>query len=223
VEIFFAAGYAPDQIAAGTQLAVEESSPGWEPGETIAQYSYFIDPNDNVQMQTAGPTGTTGTEQPTWATTPGSVTADNSASWMCLGPVAGEWDPQANYVQYATVFDGNGNLQTCIVEELVSQRASPAFATAMGSTTVDNGQTAWRCLGPYQGTIPSPPQQPSSYSKVINIPEDIVMAIQLMTSHFYRNREPVAGGTVSKVPHAVDDIIWAVRDLGFGPAANLTQ
>jgi hypothetical protein len=237
VSIFFSAGYAPDQLSAGaTTMAGEQSSPGWEPEETIAQYAYLIDPNDNVQMQTVGPSGVTGSKQPMWPTTPGAVTADGTASWTCLtsapaaedgdaeGGIAGEYSPETEYVLYNVVIDPNGNLQTCIVENFVSQAgAPPTFATALGATSIDNGETAWRCLGPFQGVMPNPPQQPSSYSKVINLPEDIEMAIYLMLAHFYRNREPVAQGSVSKVPHGVDDLIWAVRDLGFGPMANLTQ
>jgi hypothetical protein len=224
VEIFFSAGYAPDQISVGTVNAELESSPGWEPGETIVQYAYLIDPNDNIQLQTVGPSGITGSGlEPTWATEPGAVTADNTASWLCLGPVAGEWDPETEYVKYVTVFDQNGNLQSCIVNQFTSQSAPPAFATTLGATTVDNGEVAWRCLGQYQGVMPNPPDQPSSYTKVINIPEDIEVAIYLMLSHFYFNREPVTSGSVSKIPHGVDDLIISTRDLGFGPAANLQQ
>lgn len=235
VSIFFSAGYAPDQISAGgATMAVEESSPGWEPNETIAQYAYLIDPNDNVQMQTSA-SAVTGSTEPTWPTEPGATTVDGTAHWVCLtavpagqdgleGGIVGEYDGETEYVLYNVVIDPNGNLQTCIVANFVSQALpAPAFATTLGATTVDNGVTAWRCLGPYQGVMPNPPQQPSSYSKVINIPEDIEMAIYLMLTHFYRNREPVAAGSVSKVPHSVEDLIWAVRDLGFGPMANLTQ
>lgn len=231
--IFFTAGYAQDQIDIGSLTSTEESSPGWEPDENVGQYVYLIDPNDNVQMQTNA-VAVTGSKEPTWGSTPGAVTSDGTASWTCLtavppgedgleGGILGEYENQADYVQYNVVIDPNGNLQTCIVANFVSGSISPVFATAVGATTVDNGVTAWRCLGVYQGVMPNPPQQPSEYSRIINIPEDLEMAIYLMTSHFYYNREPVASGAVAKVPHAVDDLIWAVRDLGFGPAANLTQ
>jgi hypothetical protein len=232
--IFFTAGYAQDQTDIGALTATEESSPGWEPDENIGQYVYLIDPNDNVQMQTNA-TAVTGSNEPTWGTTPGAVTVDGTASWTCLtdvpagedgdgeGGITGEYTNQTEYVLYNVVIDPNGNLQTCIVARFESQPASPVFATAVGATTVDNTVTAWRCLGVYQGVMPNPPQQPREYSRIINIPEEIEMAIYLMTSHFYYNREPVVAGTVTRVPHAVDDIIWAVRDLGFGPAANLTQ
>jgi hypothetical protein len=232
--IFFTAGYAQDQTDVNEQSATEIAAPGWEPGETIAQYAYLIDPNDNVQMQTNA-IAVTGSNEPTWGAEPGAVTHDNTASWTCLtgvpagedgsgeGGIVGEYDNETEYVLYQVVIDPNGNLQTCIVANLVSQSTDPTFATTLGATTADNGVTAWRCLGPYQGVMPNPPQQPSEYSKIINIPEDIEMAIYLMLAHFYYNREAVASGSVSKVPHGVDEIIWAVRDLGFGPAANLTQ
>jgi hypothetical protein len=232
--IFFTAGYVQDQLAVGAQTATEESSPGWEPEETIAQYAYLIDPNDNVQMQTVSG-GQTGTKEPTWPTTPGAVTVDNTASWTCLtgepagapgdgeGGISGEYANQTEYILYDVVIDPNGNLQTCIVAEFISQSTNPTFATALGAISVDNSVDAWRCLGPYQGVMPSPPQQPSEYTRIINIPEEIEMAIYIMLSHFYFNREAVASGSVTAIPHGVDALIWAVRDLGFGPAANLTQ
>jgi hypothetical protein len=231
--IFFTAGYVQDQLAVNTQLAGQQSSPGWEPGETIAQYAYLIDPNDNVQMCSIG--GTTGSKEPTWPTAAGATVVDGGVTWTCLtsvptgqhasgeGGIIGEYDNQTEYVQYQVVIDPNGNLQTCIVAAFESGSTDPAFSQALGATTVDNGATAWRCLGLYQGVMPNPPQQPSQYTRVINIPEEIEMAIYLMLSHFYYNREPVAAGSVAKIPHGVDDLIWAVRDLGFGPAANLTQ
>jgi hypothetical protein len=235
--IFFTAGYAQDQLDVSTQTATEAASPGWEPEESIAQYSYLIDPNDNVQMQTAA-AATTGATEPNWPTgptAPGTVTVDGSASWTCLtanpanedgdaeGGISGEYTNDTEYVKYAVVIDPNGNLQTCIVNQFVSQAANPTFATTLGAVTVDNSVDAWRCLGPYQGVLPSPPQQPSEYNRIINIPEEIEMTIYLMLTHFYYNRDAVASGSVSKIPHGVDALIWAVRDLGFGPAANLTQ
>src|SRR5579872_7325817 len=44
--IFFTAGYVQDQTVVGTQTATETASPGWEPGETVAQYAFIIDGND---------------------------------------------------------------------------------------------------------------------------------------------------------------------------------
>jgi hypothetical protein len=236
VTIFFSAGYLPDQTTSGTvAMATEIASPGWEPDETIAQYAFLIDPNDNVQMQTAGPAGVTGSKQPTWPSTAGAVTADGTASWTCLtgapaskdgdaeGGISGEWSPETEYVLYNVVVDPNGNLQTCLVANLISQATAPAFSTVLGATTTDNGVSAWRCLGPYQGVAPNPPGQPTSYSKVINLPEDLEMLIYYALSHFYHNREPVASGAVAKVPHTLDDLICSVRDMGWGPMANLTQ
>jgi hypothetical protein len=233
--IYYTAGYAQDQLDVGAITATEQSSPGWEPDESIAQYAYLIDPNDNVQMQTNA-TAVTGSNEPTWGTTPGAVTSDGTASWTCLtavpagedgdgeGGITGEYDNEAEYVRYNVVIDPNGNLQTCIVAQFTSQAApDPVFNTTVGGTTLDNGVTAWRCLGPYQGVMPNPPQQPSEYNRIINIPEEIEMAIYQLTWHYYYIRDAVAQGAVSDIPHSVRDIILAVRDLGFGPAANLTQ
>lgn len=220
VEIFFNAGYAPDGTTAPLQV---EASPGWEPGETVAQYAYLIDPNGNVQLQTVGPSATTGTQQPTWATTPGAVTAgDGSASWLCLGPVLGEWDPDTEYTQYGVVFDSNQNLQTLLVANLVSGSAAPSWATTLGATTTDNGvSNAWRCLGPYQGVLPNPPDQPSSYLRAIACPEELQMAIMQMTWQYYYNREPVTPGSASPIPLSVMDIVQSVRDFGFQAFSNV--
>lgn len=226
VEIYFSAGYLPDELSIGQQNAEIESSPGWEPDTTVAQYAYLIDPNDNVWMQLTAPSGATGAgPEPPWGSepAPGEIVHDGTAEWICLGPVTGEWDPQTEYVQYTVVFDPNGNLQTCIVSAFTSQNADPTFSQTLGLTTVDNSVVAWRCLGEYEGVMPNPPDQPSSYTKIINIPEDIEVAIYLMLSHYYFNREPVTNGSVSKVPHGVEDLILSVRDLGFGLAANLQQ
>lgn len=234
--IFFTAGYEQDATAVNAQTAIEQSSPGWEPDESIAQYAYLIDPNDNVQMQTNA-SAVTGSNEPTWGTEPGAVTSDGTARWVCLtavpagedgdgeGGITGEYDFDTEYVLYNVVIDPNDNLQTCIVNNFVSglEAAAPTFATTIGSITVDNGVEAWRCLGPYMGVMPNPPQQPSQYERIINIPEELLMGIYQMTWHYYYNREPVAQGAVSDVPHLVRDIIIACRDLGFGPMANLTQ
>jgi hypothetical protein len=214
VQIFFTAGYAPDGT---TTPATQESKAGWEPSNSVSQYAYFTDPNGNVQMQTVGPSGTTGSgSAPVFSQSPGGVTPDGSASWTCLGPVLGEYDPQTEYAEYDTVFDGNGNLQTLIVPSLLTGTAPPTWATTLGAMTTDNGvANAWRCLGFYQGVLPNPPDQPGSYSRTINCPEDLQVAIMLLVSHYYYNREPVAAGSAASIPLSLQTIIESVRDLGF--------
>lgn len=221
VKIFFTAGYQPDGT---TTPSTFEAAPGWEPEQTVAQYAYLIDSNGNVQMQTASPTGTTGAgpNAPTFSTTPGGVTADGSASWTCLGQILGEWDPETEYTQYGLVFDGNNNLQTLIVAELESGATAPTWATTLGATTSDNGvANTWRCLGPYQGVMPNPPDQPSSYTQQIACPEDLQIGILQLISHFYYNREPVVAGGATVMPLGVQSIVDSLRDFGFTPTTNV--
>lgn len=220
VKVFFEAGYEPDGTTAPEEF---ESSPGWEPEEELAQYAYLIDKNGNVQMQTVGPSATTGTVEPTFGEEPGDVTSgDGSAQWICLGPVLGKWDPQNEYVQYGVVFDSNGNLQTLVVARITSEMDEPAFSQVLGVLSNDGGVTgAWRCLGEYEGVIPVPPDQPNSYIRTSVCPEDLQMAILLLTSHYYFNRDAVVAGSATSVPLGVESIVNSLRDFGFAPQSSV--
>ena len=212
VEIYFTAGYAPDGT---TQNNVVVASPGWVPFNSYAQYSYLIDPNGNVQMQTAA-TGTSGSIEPAWPTNAGDTVGDNNLSWTCLGQISGDYDLETEYSQYAVVYDGNDNLQTLVASNLLTGTTAPSWATTLGGLTDDAGQTgAWRCLGPYQGVMPAQGDQPNSYSRVIACPEDLQVAIMILTSHYYYNREPVAASAANEVPFSLKAIVDSLRDYGF--------
>jgi hypothetical protein len=43
------------------------------------------------------------------------------------------------------------------------------------------------------------------------------VAVMLMISHYYFNRDAVAAGSAMSIPHGVDAIIQAERVYDFGP------
>lgn len=64
--------------------------------------------------------------------------------------------------------------------------------------------------------IASPPEEPTEYIMNIGIPEDLMLAMLLLVSDAYQNREPSVAGAVGRVPQ-VDDILIANRVWDFSP------
>lgn len=57
---------------------------GWVANFAFYLYQCILDPNGNLQVCSSP--GTTGATQPVWATVANTTTADNTATWTCLGP-----------------------------------------------------------------------------------------------------------------------------------------
>lgn len=93
---------------------------GWAPSTAFIGPTVIADSNGNLQFLTTA--GTSGTTNPTWATTAGTTTTDGTAVWSCQGSVAsvgatvtqsGTVTIQAGYVwgyAYRTIW---GHLSTC--------------------------------------------------------------------------------------------------------------
>lgn len=86
--------------------------PGWQPSHAYTTGNY-VQPTGNFTnappisyFKVLGASGTSGGTEPTWNTTPGSITTDGPLSWQCIGP---------NGVLFAPNIDtyfGNGVAQT---------------------------------------------------------------------------------------------------------------
>jgi hypothetical protein len=119
-------------------------------------------------------TGTSGSTQPTWATTLGAITQDPSAGggaqWECRGSAIQNWGVSAPvnaptvtqaaaptlYQQWAAstwyspnfvIVDSNGNLQQLTTAGVTKSGGAPTWATTpVGATTAD-GTAVWTLLG----------------------------------------------------------------------------
>jgi len=231
VALYYTAGFTPN---ANDTIDVVVGA-DWQPLETYSQYSYLIDDSGNIQLQ-LNATGLTGQDEPTFAAKAGDTTADGTCLWLNCGPAAALLPYQVNnvYVAGSIVIDPNNNLEYTQAG-LTSGAQPPAWpGPEIGTVTEDNGGQ-WVCLGqllpgpaqPNQYTYPGQagPAQIVEYSGIIGLPEDLKMAMKLMVSHFFYNREPVAGGSRDSaaviVPHSVQQICdnYYFGSQDFGPVA----
>jgi hypothetical protein len=214
VQIFFSAGYQ----ATAQQFQIEPAI--WEQDLQVPQYGYIIDSNDNVWMQTVAGTQMTGAARPAFEAQAVGVTiaGDGGCSWTNRGPVTGPWVADQALLQPTIVFDSNGNLQLLNVANLTTGATAPTWATSRGVTTTDNGASgAWLCLGPSQPGAQNPSNEITSYTGDIGIPEQFKVAIMILSSHWYFNREPVTAGQAGTVPLSVEAIVETNRVYDFGP------
>jgi hypothetical protein len=247
IAISFTAGYAPDGegVAAGEAAIAEPetSTPalnmGWQPTITIPQYGFFVDESGNVWIETASPSGVTGTSRPDFEAQAigGTIATDGSAAWLNVGSLRGFWTPATEYSgQNAwVVLDTNSNLQLLIVASLVSQTSppagiqgsqTPAWASSTGLITPDNGIDAWRCLGNYRAlgnsgaSTPNSPEQQAAYTIDWTLPETVPIAVMQLVSHWYFNREVVAPGSVSEIPLHVMSLLATVSVPDYAPTPD---
>lgn len=235
-----------DGVAAGeTAIAEPETAtaalnPTWQPSQTVAQYAFQVDESNNIWIQTTGPNGTTGSgARPSFEAQPigGTITGDGTANWLNVGPLQGFWTPGTAYagLQSYVILDFNSNLQLLNVAALISQTiaayslqtvgAEPLpWSVTLGGFTRDNGVAqAWRCLGPYTAlgntglAIPNSPEQQAAVTIDWTLPKTVSRAIRALVTHWYRNREPVSQGSVSRVPLHVEDMLGGVTIQDFSP------
>lgn len=204
VQIFFTAGFTPNasdvsDISLGSE---------WQPATSYAQYAYFIDDSGNLELQMNAASGSpltnpvSGVDPPTLAAA-GSSATDGTCSWLNVGPIAGIANYQIGHVYPALsiVLGGDGKIKFTQAG-LTSGGSEPAWNS--GSTS-DNGGT-WINLGTPVAAGPAPPNQLVEYQSGTGIPEDLKIAILLIVAHLYSNREPVADGRITDVPHSVSAI-----------------
>jgi hypothetical protein len=216
IAIYFTAGYLP------TGSANEDVLDGaiWQALQPVAQNSYVIDPNENIQIQLATQAVTAKTE-PVWSNTIGQTVIDGSARWKNFGPVT-PWAANTNYTTPQIVQDPNGNLQELIVPSLTSGGTNPTWALNRGSTTTDNSIAAWVNVGADESQAAvDPAKQITEYEANVSIPPHFYMALLQMITHWYQNRAVIvtvagAGGTHLPLPLHLEEIIASERILDFG-------
>jgi hypothetical protein len=243
IAIPFLAGYAPNtdavpQPGGPTEpevLTEDVSNPEWQPGATYQQYQYVIDAAGCIEVQmNAGPV-VAGSGLPTWGTPGGAPVADGTASWQNVGRLQGFWAPGQLFTAPCVILDFNSNLQLLNVSSLISQNLAPyslqavgvspvPWASALGALSTDNGVAgAWRCLGQYQAlgdtglASPNSPEQQAAVTVDLTLPRCVTRAIKMLVTHWYYNREPIAQGSVVKVPHGVEDLLGEVTIHDFAP------
>jgi len=211
VQVFFTAGY----TAGADDTEDIKMGAEWQPLYALSQYAYVIDDNGDLELQTAA-SGTTGKTQPTWAAA-GATVQDGSCVWLNCGPVGGAYETGVAYPPDSVVADPNGNLQ--FTSAGLTSGGVATWGNSVGAVTPDNGGD-WVCLGAQLAEGEEPPNQVVEYQGDTGIPDDLKMGILLMVSHFYFNRDPVTGGSVSDVPHSVTSICDSNRVYGFEAVGN---
>jgi hypothetical protein len=212
----------------------------WQPSQLVLQYAFQVDENNNIWIQTTGPNGTTGSgARPAFEAQAigGTIASDGTAAWLNVGPLRGFWTPGTVYagLKQCVILDFNSNLQLLNVATIISQTILPyslqtvgaaplPWSDTLGGLTTDNGVTgAWRCLGPYNAlgntglSLPNSPEQQAAVTIDWTLPKTVTRAIKTLVTHWYRNREPVAAGTVSKVPLHFEDMLGEVTLHDFAP------
>jgi hypothetical protein len=243
IAIAFTAGYGPNSDAVpGSAITEPETltealEPNWQPTTVYAQYAFQTDNNENIWIETAAVSGTTGSVRPNFEAQPigGTIAGDGTANWLNCGPLRGFWTPDTNYAGAWVVLDFNSNLQLLNVASLTSQTIGPVslqivgvsplpWSATLGGLTADNGiANAWRCLGNYRAlgntglSIPNSPEQQAAFLVDWTLPETITIAVQALVEHWYYNREPVSQGATSKVPMHVEDMLSGVTIQDFAP------
>jgi len=219
-------------------------NPTWQPSTTYAQYAYQVDLNGNIWIQTTAPSGITQPDtspsmRPPFEAQPigATITGDGTAGWLNVGPLRGFWTPGTQYagVQQWVILDFNSNLQLLNVAALISQTipalslqavgTSPLpWSSVRGGLTPDNAiANAWRCLGAYSslgntGLVqPNSPEQQAAVIVDRTLPRVVSRAIKALVTHWYYNREPLAAGSVAKVPMHVEEMLGSVTIHDFAP------
>ena len=217
VAIYFSAGYLPP----GSGNSDESTGAVWAALNKVAQYSYVLDANGNVQLQTVAG-AITGIVEPTWAAIGLSVT-DGTAVWINCGPITGAWAANHSYTAPVVIRDPSGNLQQLAVSTLTSGGTLPNFASNRGQAMPDNSiPAAWRCIGPDQSQgAGDTPNQITDYQGDNSIPPNLYMALCQLITHWYQQRSVIvtvagAGGTHLPLPLHLEEIIASERVLDFG-------
>lgn len=221
VKIYFTAGYMP----MGSANTVEMLGAIWEADTPVAQGSYVIDSNANLELQLQA-NAKTGKNEPTWPANPGATVSEmqeNAAisTWKNICPVAsiGPWLANHNYTSPVVISDGNGYLWMLIVGSLTSGASAPTFTTneTLGAIANDNSVAAWQNIGEdlTQDAV-DPADQVTEFTENLSIPPNLYTAILQLVVHWWGQRAVVvAGGNAGKLPFHLEEIIQSERVLDF--------
>ena len=117
----------------------------WAKGTNYSAGAFVIDGNGAVQVVTIA--GTSGATAPTWNSTVGDPTIDNSVTWLNNGPWT--WQPNTSYEVGQFVIDTKGN-RFNVAQAGTSAASAPPWNDTFGSTTLDGvlwqprGQAIWQ-------------------------------------------------------------------------------
>jgi hypothetical protein len=93
--------------SASFPAAVGTSNPNWAASTAETVGNLIVDSNGNIQRCTTA--GTTGASHPTWATTIGSTTTDNMATWALVAKSTAPVPMIAHVVVPSFLYTGGGN------------------------------------------------------------------------------------------------------------------
>jgi len=134
----------PPYLPASTETFGTLLPTSWAKSTAYSAGQFVIDSNGTLQVvQTAG---TSGAVSPTWNTTVGQTTQDNTVSWINNGSWV--WQPNAVYVAGQFIVDANGSIQV-VKTGGISASAQPALSQTAGQNTFDgipwvnNGNSPW--------------------------------------------------------------------------------
>jgi hypothetical protein len=124
--------------------------PAWQASIAYTAGQEILDKNSNMERATTA--GTSGSSQPTWNTTSGGATTDNTVTWTNEGPFTiispflPSWQASTAYSSGKTIIDSNNNLER-VTTAGTSGSSQPSWKTSSGGTTTDNTVT-WTNEGP---------------------------------------------------------------------------
>lgn len=219
VKIYFTAGYLP----MGSGTTIEMLGAIWESDTPVAQNSYVVDSNGNIELQIQA-NAKTGVTEPTWPALAGGTVSEISenaaiAIWKNICPVSaiGPWLANHLFTSPIVIRDPNGYLQLLIVGSLTSAGSLPSFSETFGAVTTDNSTAAWQNIGEdLTQNAADPADQITTYTENLSIPPNLYVAILQLIVHWWGQRAVVvAGGNPGKLPFHLEEIIQSERTLDF--------
>ena len=120
----------------------------------IASHAYVVGQevvDTHFQIQVVDKAGTSKATAPTWSTTLGATTDDNTVHWLDQGPQSGAhavWQASHGYAVNAEIVDSNGNIELCTTAGTSRTAAlgHPTWETTVNLVTADN-TVRWRNVG----------------------------------------------------------------------------
>jgi len=105
----------------------------------------------HFQIQTVRTAGTSKATAPTWSTTLGDTTDDNTVRWLDAGPIAADyatWQASHAYTLNQEIVDSNGNIQlvTTAGTSRTAAQGHPTWSAVVNGATTDN-TVHWRNVG----------------------------------------------------------------------------
>ena len=148
--IFASAGTGGASTAcAGAGCIFNFKDTAWQPSTVYTAGQEILDSNFHVEV-VEGTGGTSGTSAPFWSISTGSVTPDNTVSWLNQGrstavtPPA--WISSNSYTTGNEILDSNDNIERATVHNGVSGSSPPVWNTTVGGSTTD-GTQQWTNFG----------------------------------------------------------------------------